>query len=237
MRNNSTILLPVCRRLGIGPRLDRLRTGAFVKPQHMRKFRKLDIKRISDHFAFLCQDYYISDTGRVYRKRYGRIRCIKHSIAKNGYSHVQIANKEYLVHRIVAKAFLERNDEQRNQVNHKNGNKQDNRVENLEWVTQSENQKHRYTVLNQVPYNKGMPMASSVKEKIRRKSLARFAMGWRNPLAKYVKCEETGKIYDSAISASRELGLSDDAVANAARDGHAALKKWHFTYVKGEQND
>lgn len=49
--------------------------------------------------------------------------------------------KRHLIHRIIATAFHE-NVENKEQVNHINGNKLDNSVNNLEWVTRSENQLH-----------------------------------------------------------------------------------------------
>jgi len=62
---------------------------------------------------------------------------------KKPYARVKVAGKWVSAHRIIAETFIP-NLENKPQVNHINLIKHDNRVENLEWTTQSENMKHAY---------------------------------------------------------------------------------------------
>jgi hypothetical protein len=85
---------------------------------------------------------------------YGKL--IPFWIAKKGYLRLTLnkngVKSNHLVHRLVAQAFIE-NENGKEQVNHINGIKCDNRVENLEWVTNYENYVH--SVLNDLqPRNK-----------------------------------------------------------------------------------
>lgn len=59
----------------------------------------------------------------------------------NGYPRIKFHSKRYSVHRLVAMAFIP-NPENKPEVNHIDGNKTNNNVGNLEWVTHSENVKH-----------------------------------------------------------------------------------------------
>lgn len=102
--------------------------------------------------------YQVSNCGRVkrisqrYVDKYGHKRCRSERIlsqikSRCGYMLVHLSNdglaKHLYVHRLVAEAFIENNDNNP-QVNHKNGNKSDNHISNLEWNTRSENMIHAY---------------------------------------------------------------------------------------------
>lgn len=102
-------------------------------------------------------DYEVSFCGRVRFKggerRFGnRVRFAPPSERtaqphSNGYLQLVIKGKNLYVHRLVAEAFVPNDDSSRRQINHKNGNKHDNRADNLEWTTSSENHIHKTRVL------------------------------------------------------------------------------------------
>lgn len=85
----------------------------------------------------------VSDSGEIRNKKTGRT--LKQQPDKKGYLRVSVTlkrkRKTMKVHREVAKAFIA-NDLEKEQVNHIDGKKENNRAENLEWVTNKENAHH-----------------------------------------------------------------------------------------------
>lgn len=88
-------------------------------------------------------DYSIDKEGKVFSNKTNKF--LLGSVYNTGYRMVRLTigknKKSYAIHRLVAEAFLP-NPNKLDIVNHKDGNKLNNRVENLEWVSQSQNRIH-----------------------------------------------------------------------------------------------
>lgn len=111
------------------------------------------------------QGYRISNLGRIYSKKLKRV--LTPPVDKDGYYRVglwknQEVSKQRL-HRIVALHFIP-NPEDKPVVNHINGDKKDNRVQNLEWNTVLENEQHSRRVLGKVIPPHGHKSLTLVKD-------------------------------------------------------------------------
>lgn len=114
--------------------------------QHSRKFINISEGKAIDEYS----NYLVFSDGKIYNnstKKY--LKPIENS---SGYCYVTLCkNKEkknMYIHVLVAKAFITNNDPEKNQVNHINRIKNDNRAENLEWTTRSENAIHAIITKN-----------------------------------------------------------------------------------------
>ena len=96
--------------------------------------------------------YYVSKEGKVYSdKRLGKKIELKDSLTAAGYRKIALSNddkviKHFQVHRLIAQCFI-KNPKNLPIVNHKNGEKDDNRISNLEWTDSKGNAKHYQEVL------------------------------------------------------------------------------------------
>ncbi len=120
---------------------------------------KIEVEEVWKNIKGYENLYQVSNLGRIkslarysaYRnsKRFINEKIMKLHKSYNGYLRVELCKnnitKKYLVHRLVAYAFLNEHDNNL-EINHKDGNKQNNKIENLEWVSRSENEKHAYKI-------------------------------------------------------------------------------------------
>ena len=113
-----------------------------AKPIRLIELDNLEIIVTNDGDIFTTNKNKIRSNGRLDNRKGKKL---KPGIDKDGYLRITLTNngkrKSYCVHRLVARAYLKDYNEQL-QVNHKNGKKTDNRVDNLEMVTLQENIKH-----------------------------------------------------------------------------------------------
>ena len=154
--------------------------------------------------------YEITPSGKI--KSVGSCHACKKGILrtwldKDGYERVGLSKKgkyfQKSMHRLVAENFIP-NPDDKPQVNHKNGVRNDNRVENLEWVTDNENKRHS---INTLGHSK------------------------RGLHGKKVKCVETGETFASQGTAAIAYNTTEGNISRAVASGGTARGK-HWTRME-----
>lgn len=136
----------------------------------------------------------------------------KNTLDRNGYLFTILTKdgvrKNHLIHRLVAQSFLP-NPNDYECVNHKDENKTNNYVDNLEWCS------HKYNS------NYG-----TIRQRI-----SNATMGERNHNHKKVLCVETGIIYNGTGEAERETGIKSNHIRKCAIGKVKSNQELHWKYV------
>lgn len=156
--------------------------------------------------------YSVTPDGRIINSR-GKEKELQ--VDAHGYAKVDLYNNSKKsskrVHRLVAEAYIP-NPDNKPDVNHKDGNKLNNFVENLEWCTKSENMQHAY-----------------------RTGLARPScsmLGRKNPnggrKGKPIRIVETGEEFDSILECAKSIGGNDRHIHDCLTGRQKTHCGYHF---------
>lgn len=170
------------------------------------------MKPMIEKWQKICGSRYsVSNTGKVRNDK--RNANLTPAIDKDGYERVSLGRKPLkYVHRLVAEAFIP-NPQNKTQVNHINGVKNDNRVDNLEWCTPSENQFHRYHILKK--------SASVVKA--------------HESAKRPIKCVELNAVYGSISEAASLLCVNACSISNCIHGRRKTAGGYHWQTIKKQK--
>jgi hypothetical protein len=161
--------------------------------------------------------YEVSNTGRVRSFHFNK-PIILSSIVFYGYVIVSlcILNKKRnrRIHRLVAQAFIP-NPLNKPQVNHKDKNKQNNHVDNLEWATNQENVRHSIAMMN----GRGTI----------------FEIGNNKPKAIY--CSEDNAVYKSLAEAGRFYKIEKATIKAYIKNGYKTKSGKSFQWYTNQKED
>ena len=153
--------------------------------------------------------YQINKEGQI--KSLARNIIISQRYDNKGYLIVSLINKEGKqttkgVHRLLMETFCPVEDMENLTVNHINHIKDDNRLENLEWISNSENIKEAYSF----GLHKGKHKGGNNK--------------------KAVRCVETGEVFESGAAAARSIGIKSRGKIGDAINSGKRCGGYHWEY-------
>ena len=168
-------------------------------------------------------EYIVSSLGFVASVKKGTI--LINNINSSGYCYVRLKGRNYTVHRLVASAFID-NPEDKEQIDHINCKKTDNRAENLRWATRSENNKNPITLEKHRKKMLGKKFSQSTKLKMRNSSPNSKKVAQIDVLTGCVLYE-----YESTMDAFRQTEIDPSRISKTCRNKAFTAGKYKWKYV------
>lgn len=181
------------------------------------------VYQISNKGNLKSSDRYVD--GKSGSRRFQKGKYQKPEITRKGYHRYTLSisrnqSVRKLAHVLVAEHFISENNHKA-QVNHKDGNKDNNSIENLEWCSNLENMRHA------IENGLVKPVYGTIRKK-----------KGESPVSKKIAAYDTSKafvgVYDSIIEASEQTGISRNAISRSINGRVKNARKLNFKLYSNE---